>query len=522
MVDVRYLSQDEASTGFTTPSNATGLSQQDVEFGISRAIEIWNEEAGSSLRLRFQGQTATSALANTIVITGRITNGGALVCNSAIGLASVARTPPLGRFHDARIEVRRFSTGINGCSIPIGWCTTGVTSTCTDYIGVLVHELGHAAFNLQHPDSTDADCSYMNPYQTVMFSTHLYYRDRTLKQYDMEMAQARYGPRSSSSSFMNATDSGIAWTSSVVPGQASTWPLYRPGSLPNLTAAAFLGWLRGRTTAQPGGTGFLDDASYVSPTLSNWYEFGGWSSGLGLARPVAMAGGVSRGVTNLTMVYERSVTGILYNSTDDGNICYRQSTNGGVNWMAEVCTGVSTGYFGLTATYDRFSDSILVGYVANDNMQIGVVAIPAPGNVTTPIAATIFTASSWHAPSIACAGVAGGCKVAFESATNIGQLSWLNISVSHATGLAVVDSSYMSGWVTFDTPSIAYNPGDGTFLLAYTANSEAIYTYKMTGNSLVGSGDAFNNTNAYVSSPAVNVVARLSAYTPSAWFLKYW
>lgn len=513
-------------SGLITPMTATGLSSGDVKLALQRAAEIWNEESGSSLQLRVRGFTNSTSITDAIVVTGQQTT-----CNSALAVAYVnaSGSSASHRFVDGSIELRRFQSG--NCGAPVNWCTT-VNGTCIDVVPVLLHEIGHAAYNLNHPNSGAPDCSNVSGGSaSVMWSSYSSTRNRTLKQWDLELAQARYTPRSNSSVFFKTQLSGTSTWIGAGPAanQFGRRPLIRPGSMPSNVDKRYFGWVRGGTSANDGGTGFIDTAHYSTGNWHNIVQYGGWASQKGLTRPVAAAGYVSGSATPMILVYQKYITPqpVLYSSTtDQGVICYRRSSNGIANLGAENCSSVTTTYFGLTAAFDSVTQHYLIGYIANDSMQMGVLAVPSLTNTISSGSNTVLSASSYHAPSIACDGtgfasLSTGCKLFYEEATNNGYLSWLNLNVSAFGGGVTVASSYSTTLITMDTPSAAYWASDGSFRIAYTIDNNAAYTYKVIGNVITGTGDAFNDVNAFISSPIVNprIGSMSKLYT---WFVKPW
>ena len=297
--------------------------------------------------------------------------------------------------------------------------------------------------------------------------------------------------------------------------------------MPQNLLERYLGFTNGDTVVHTAGSGFLNTARFDDGTgLSNQINFGSITSNLGFTRPVAVAGYSHGGTDVLLLAYEKAThTGFSLSSpiADIGLICYRISLNGGVSFGAESCPGNVTSFFGLTATYDAYSNAYLIGYVDNSTLDIAVLTIPSDSNVSTPVATTVLATSTLHAPSIACNGSANGCKIAYEAYNETGNLSWLNVSVDPSTGSVGLISNYTSGWIMMDAPSIAFDPGDASYKVAYTLENSRTYTYSMSGNTLTGTGDAFSNASAFISSPLIHI-RKFSGgtYGEYDWFLHYW
>lgn len=519
-----------------TVMNATGLSLANVDAATRRAIDIWNEEGGSSIRIRYRGLTTTPTIAITdaLVLWGETTvcDGGTANTNAPGGGSASNH-----RFTTGSIQFRQKNTTVSPPTCAnIPWNTNVNSSAGYDYVAFLIHELGHGVYNLNHPNSPG--CDFVSQDASVMSSVVENSRGRTLKQWELQLAQREYGPRSQTSQFRRNQLVGSAWSAFyTVPGQAGSFPLYRSGSLPSNMNSRYMGFTANPATVpQPGGSGFLEATRYSAGSLvTGMTGFGGIGSGVGLSRPVAVAGHVVGSNEPILLAYQRytSPQPILYDAANAvGEICYRRSSNGVSGLGAEVCPTfcngfgcfpVTTVYFGLTAAYDPYSNSYIIGYIANDSMQMAFLVVPSETNTTTPTARTVVSGASYHAPSVACDGSATGCKVVYESGSNQGTVSWLNVGVSPATGVVTVASSYTTGLLAFDTPGVTYWASDGSFRVAYASDNDAIYTYKIVANSITGTGDAFNDATQFVSSPVPQARVFGSGATKLyTWFLKYW
>jgi hypothetical protein len=162
-----------------------------MKLAAQRAAQIWNEQSGSSLRLRVRnGGATTDEIPDAIVITAHPTACDTGVAGAYVKIGGTSAH----RFVNGQVEMHRVST-LTNCLTPIQWGLDPNSPWNTDIVGMLVHEFGHAAFNLDHPNTPN--CTYVGDSQSVMMLEDGTgpQRLRMLKQWDLELAQSRYGPR---------------------------------------------------------------------------------------------------------------------------------------------------------------------------------------------------------------------------------------------------------------------------------------------------------------------------------------
>jgi hypothetical protein len=502
------------AAGFN-PMTATGLSQAQFTNAVSQSLNIWNEEGGTSLKLRFRGITSALSVSKAVVITGR-----ADVCDNALAVAF-----PLlvnNKYASGTIEFRRFA-GSN-CSVPVNWVTTATGGA--DVVAVLNHELGHQIYNIDHPLGQNADCQNFGQL-SVMKSP-----SRVLKNWDIEVAQGRYGPRAQWSRFWKSKMlSATSWSAAIeATGMSLLRPLYRPGSMSQRAPSPFFGWVYAFDNGvQSGGTGRADINRYEHGS-QNWALMSAPDAAFG--RPIAVAyKPMGFTASELLMVYQKVIAGNTIYSSDSGQICYRRSLNNGVTWSLETCpVGAIANTYGLTAAWDWYSNSYVITYTQHappaHNFEIVVLTVPVTGS-STPSTATWMGVSSPHGPGIACGGLINGsnCLVAYQTADANGVLGWFTANIAPATGVATRGATSSQGLLIYDTPSVVYGPSGDSFSLAYTVANSAIYSYTMPilGTSWTGTGDIFNNSLAHVSTVVLNVRQPASGSASQyGWFIKYW
>jgi hypothetical protein len=502
-----------------SPFAATGFTEAQFFIAISRALAIWNEDGGTSLKLRYRGTTSAISVNGAVVITGRSD-----VCTN--GLAYAYPNAP-NVYLNGTIELRKYASGISNCSTmppsgpPVAWCL--IPGSCVDMVAVLLHEFGHQVYNMEHPDSGRGDCVYYGP--SVMARTLAW---RELKPYDLEVSQGRYGPRSQlyagkAARLMKSTNSGPGAMSWYAPAPAtntgSANPLFRIASMSQTLATRAFAYVFGYQTVQDGGGGVLSGSRYEHGFASQ-QSLGTWASGQIRGRAVALA---SKGTDETVVFYQKQLDGTLY-SVDFAHLCYRRSVNGGVSYGSEVCTSYGSFNNGITATYDPYSDCFLVGIrnaTQPSDYEIDILTIPA-SNGKCPAKLSSLGASSFHAPSIACSGTVNGCVIVYEGVDAL--LSWLRAGVNPTTGDVTVNGSYAQGYYLFHTPSVVYWPQDGSYRLALPSANNAIYSYSMpaNGSTWTGTGDIYNNATSQISAGVLSLRPGLPTGKIYAWFNQYW
>ncbi len=145
------------------------------------------------------------------------------------------------------------------------------------------------------------------------------------------------------------------------------------------------------------------------------------------------------------MAYQLAAdTDALY-QTRQGQICWRTSEDGGATWSPQVCEwdGVFApeaawaGTFGLTATYDRRTQTFLVGYVENGDKRrdydVVVLTIPAQNSAVAAVTRSKLGVSSVHAPALACRSDLE-CVAAFQRTDAFGTLGTVTFQIDAVSG----------------------------------------------------------------------------------------
>ncbi len=488
------------------PIAGTGLSQGAFTNAVVQALNIWNEESGAAIRLRYRGFTSSTSKSGAIVILGHNTADNTRGATAQMN------------FGNNTIELFKFG----GRGQPIVWTTSPVGGGA-DLVAVLVHEIGHGVYNIGDFKSSP-ECPDVGQVSVMRADG-----TRTLSNYDLELAQNRYNTRAEFGRFYYSRMSGPAsWQAPVATDSAYLRPLFRPGSIGQRSNDPWFGWIYGFDNGeQSGGTGRADVNRFsLTAGSQDWRLFTTPDGALG--RPVAVAyrpgGFVS---SELLLAYQKVPAGFHVYQSLKGQICYRLSQNEGITWGSEVCPpGALATAYGLTASYDWYSSSFVIAFTQNDPpgvvYEVGILAVPTTGSGGSPRVSFIGVKSP-HGPGIACGGYLGGsnCMLAFQSTNSVGNLAWTKVAIDPSTRTATAGPVSTSAYNIYDTPSVIHDNTDNTFRLAYAVNSSAIYTYKMdavAGTSWIGTGDVYNVPGTMVSSPVL-YPHPTGAY---AWFIKYW
>ncbi len=528
-VSTAYCDNGQGTLVNFSPMNATGLSLTDLAGGVARALNVWNEEGGSGLKLRYMGTINSCLVSGAVLITGRTDK---CVAGAAAAFPNIHPTTHL--YLNGTIEFRKYTggSGPGGCSPQITWTTAPILgfSAQEGFVRTLVHELGHQVFNIGDVSTTPpgTDCENFGGPSAMSYSSA---PTQTLSNWDLEVVQRRYIWRSNYSRiYRSAMNTSTSWWPAVNLPQDGypnyKRPLFRMGSMTLRTNPRVLGWVYGPLSVQDGGAGRLDFTQYYSGTTPTWNSLTGAGGTLG--RPIAVTSNWATGT--ILIAYFKRHTAPLCNGlpctiyqTAQAMVCYRLSTNGGTVWGSETCGSDYSVAYGLTATYDSRSASFLVAWTSS-TWGVKVLRIPT---VTGQPAASITSlpVSSPHAPSIACSGnTAGECVLAYQTADSAGILGYLKVHVNTA-GSIVINSSHALGYQLYDTPGIVYDDDYASYRLAFTQRGAAIYTLKMAlgTSSWSISGDVFNNDSSYVSTGILNT-RTIGAFTsrPYSWFVKYW
>jgi hypothetical protein len=539
-------------------SLSTGLSLADLQNAVKRTLNILNEDFASPIRFRYGG---THAGTTNSAPTGSILLRGDLTCRSGLELAQAYWYVSSGvRYKGGVYFFKRRLTQINPmqCSDFV-WGVKENESGKTDFMLVLLHELGHGVFNSHHPDDPDenqsGNCDYTQDQMTLMRSAAIGGRQLVPKDWDVELFQQRFPKRTTNKFYKTYLFSDrvpwSTWTAPrMAPGVVNGRALFRPGSLPQHVPRIHLVWGRGSNSqALVGGGGAVATGKYTGAGS-------GITSLQEHAPPMARIPAVAQkpGSDEMLVAYvtRNSLFAAPYiQGSDVGRICYKRSTNGGITFGAETC-GANNPSFqvnrgGLNVVYDQASNNFLIAFIGgsvsdDDNLNaIHIWGIPSLSGAADPESITLFNASTfgipsigtWHAPSMACDGTR--CIVVYEAPNNSGCLRWFfgtidQLFFPNPTTRFVPSSGEFeqcSGFIgVFGTPSVSFDSGSTgmqRFVLAVTNDSSYAIGYRMNsaGTAWVDSHFIYGDSNGYLSTFVLANRAFGSQSFIQAWFLRY-
>jgi hypothetical protein len=403
-----------------------------------------------------------------------------------------------------------------------------------DLITTLIHELGHAVYDVGHPDVDG--CAFPAGTQSVMNSGGLFGdASRVIRDWDREIFQTHLGTRSANSQIYRSYWSSSSGWQSPFGAYLTNVFHYRPGSMSQLPVARNLGYLNSNGSVQFTGGG---------TPVSGKYEAGIAGSTVGstaaLMRPVAVA--ARPGTSEVLIAYLSRANGSYGLNSEVGFVCHRRSFDNGTSYGAATCqTSWLARRNGLTAAYSSRGDAFVIGFVGNNGaMRIG--AVPANGS-SFPTAERGFVfggaaLTSWHAPALACRTDANdqfGCRAVYQAFDGYGCLTTFkfgldpnNIVAGEDIKMSSVAPDSSPCFVAFDTPGLGYDPGEDRFMALNVWWNDTIYAYSQYSSSTDWS---YNSTPwavpySYILAPVLAVrgmyfLGILVGGRFQAWFVKY-
>jgi hypothetical protein len=510
---------------------ALNMSETDVEHVVIRTANILNEEGGGKIKLQYAGTTtSTTNILNAIVLRSANPDCSNAASGLQNAIAAASAVGVLG--FRARAQIAFFRKHGEPCN-PIAYT---LQESGDDVVAVLIHELGHAFYDVGHSDTATLSCLVPDEYLSIMRAQGAHAsgpwgatlpRWRVLKDIDRERFQQNHGVRGPYAGLFRSYRNPTGWAALQQVPNSVGWKFhYRPGSVTgNVTVRNVGSLINVSSSPQPGGGGIAHMGQYANGNFLNQ----SMNSESTMMRPVAVA--AKPGTQEVLAVYAKRAFGTYGVDSDVGKICYRRSLNEGVTYASEVCeTSVlwQIGRSGLTAAYSARGDVFVVGYVTpGEDMRVGM--IPANGS-TFPAHATtsIGFDKSWHAPAIACRdqGVAQqfNCLLVWEDKTNVGCRTTAISGVDISSASFVFQTPSNSPCFPFyDTPGLTHNNGTDKYELLYTSKNDAVYSYINTPGALnwTGDGDVWNSTNSFVLSGVVGYRASGIANKLQAYIVKY-
>ena len=498
---------NSAASGF---QNLGPFSVADADMVVRQAISVWNEQSGAALRLRYRGQTDVAAIGDAITI-------GSTPTADTFGNNALARTynflSPSIPTLITNSQIVFYKVDDNG---PLNWETgnnndrTQVVSPTPPIVGpralpVLIHELGHAAFQLQHPGEagpspgltcTDAGQS------TVMEGVHYGLNPRVFRnvsEWDKGEAQLRYTRRSLFSQLISRQWNATSSTWNAV-NTFTKNVLYRMG-----TATQEIGFNGPAAWVQQDAAG-----GGSAPVVHKEQETGfAFSSPANFPTTGIVTGPVS----------VASAPGgegmMVYTAQEDftfgsRKICFRKATDS-INFGAETCvtnsfgTVLKTERDTATVAFDPRSNAFIIAWAVQGTDNITIKVEPATGS-STPSGLSVLTNTAASAPSIACRNASLGCRIVYQERTLYGAMKWVEAEVNLADGTITTGATRSGGWVLYDSPSAAFSAKEGRYRIVFGQGNGSAYSLFVTttGTSTSNLPDLLNDGTSFISAPVLS------------------
>jgi len=562
------------SSSTNTPWGAASWTQARFENLLQRIITTYNEQSGASVRLQYMGTIAS----NTYVTGAILAVGDIIDCNAfdAAQIESTQDTRGIWRWQAGKVFIYQHGACPNSCSDGKDNDGDGLTDYPSDpdcssgsdaseetpgyqdgviaytdqeiqngYVDMgytLMHELGHAAWGFDHIEDTANNASCTNIGQHTVMNQFYESRPpawRTLKDYDAEALQSIYRPRSTSTSkiYKNAYK-GTYWTTATAVAHLPNLggrPLFAMSSMGQGTDDRELVWIYNLSTVPSvGGGGNALSSVYAGPSTTSVDV-----TADGLRYPIGTA--VSTIHTNeRILAFERyhirpPIQPPYVANSDKLDVCYEVSYDSGVSWNTPVCPGAYTRRWGVTATFDPWTDTFVIGFIADsylgpetnptpvDVPQVAVLVVPSSTNSVTSTAITVTGGQSFEAPSIACDGLSAyGGRIVYDDAASQ-YITWIEGGVNWLNGNMDQLVARTQGYLQQAAPSVAYNSDDGYFYLASTLNSNVVYSYKMASNgtSWAIGPNIWVNSTSYIGAAVLSLRQTYLGKNVYAWFPRF-
>ena len=177
---------------------------------LRQAIQIWNEESTSVVRLYYAGDTTATSMTGAVVVNhvDYYDCSGYGVCGFG---ENIGGSEPACDNRQIHINIHIWNTCLSG-NYPVRPYLPG--SGQDSYEGCLAHELGHAAYNLGHPPAGTNDSIMVSPIGSQMLPWLLLY-DK-----DQDCIVSEEGTTTYDQATIRTTNSGTSWSSNSVPSSS--------------------------------------------------------------------------------------------------------------------------------------------------------------------------------------------------------------------------------------------------------------------------------------------------------------
>ena len=505
-----------------------GLSIPNIEMATRQAISIWNEQSGAALRMRYRGTTTQGWIEGAVTVAYRPQPDP--FGQGVAGRSWLVQEPqdPYQVQYGSVIFYTGYTWDIGGGS---DYETFTPSFQKHRFLPIMVHELGHIAFQIVHPGGTGfidngtatgqaVSCSNLSQ-ATVM--TPLAYGlppwpYRNLRAWDKSQAQLRMERRSEFSSITRRTWSVGNW---AAPVSTQQYVLYRPGSSTEQLATSALGWV------QQDRPGALPRVIRTSSVDAAGTFSAGQTYSVDSTSPIARAATATDSIVAY-LAYEDAASG-------KRRICFRTGKNPtercannpalGADWM--------TLREGVTAAYDPRSKMFLIGAIVDWTVdpdggllpRLFVYAVPTDGS-TTPEKGTLLPTDklSFNAPSIACRNARLGCRMFYQDRSLRGQLRWLEAEIDLATGFVTLGAQRTTTLDQFDTPNVVWSQVEDRYRVAFVQDNSTAFAQALTASGTALTALPQLSSGTFISAPVQSTTTCTAPCLPRthAWFATWW
>ena len=513
-----------------------GLPLSDLQRMMFESTAIWNEQSGAGITLRWAGLTTSLTTPGIVVwVKPNICNGSAMAAFPTLSGSNnsynAGGTIEIHKYsYDAGLQDGACPTTLPWTVFPIPWVATAERDSAAntrDLVADMVHELGHQMGIAGHPGetvgtppNTSIPCkatSYTlaaTPYnqQSVMDADGLDLAGRSLRAWDKHRMAALYGHRGANSTLYNRFFFNT-WSGVNVAIASPSRITHRPGASQG-GSSIILEWFdRGTANVTRGfrkerwwGTFLAASLEFFTPNRLDHAETPG-AVALDFINNRAIA--VSQRSDPYTPRYA--------SNSEYYQICYRLSTTGGATFGTETCIpNLGSRRYGVSAGFDPFTSRFIISFANDPNEQIVFATIPSIGGTLTYT--TLQNNRSWHGASVACRGIANGCRFVYRDRDS-NLIKWVEGGVDANGYISLLPLTRVAGYPTNEMPSVVYWDFDNTWRMAFRQGHGQLYSLKSDATATIwtATGDILNDWNTSASAPVLST-ANSFLY---AWYVKW-
>lgn len=442
-----------------------------LERYVKLALDSWNEDGQARIRFEYKGFWVWPDDDNPnnpkviIRADGDGYPGG--VCGGADACAWRGNCDANG-CKNGHVAMKKYQYLADGNKV---WRTMPVQQSYSDFVGILLHELGHI-LGLNHPWS----CQQYN-YVGVMAcdsGCNASLEARYLRRDDIEGLRNRYGWKNTSTAFKKSTDA-LTWS-----GGTPSMPNYNPDLRMSTVSTDQLGddqlFLAFPYGANAHFAKYDSSSAWSSRASIEWTVHGDTWKNVAITMDK-----YANNYVAAAWLAEETVT------NDNQKIRWAYSQNEGSSW--------SYGYFqaggvdrttrrnGISGAWDPQTSTWVFGWV-DDNNHLTFQTLRTPGMSPGATSTSELTIDS---PAITCSGVSGtlpyNCLVTFASSGPNGPCLMYTFGKVNGSGLFEMSGTvYSDCWYQYQTAYVTsdYQNSMYPFVVGFRQAGNTNYTFRKT------------------------------------------